>query len=89
MIIGISADSMSSHEKFISKYELPFPLIADPEKKLITLFGVWGPKKFMGKTYDGIHRKSFLFDETGQLIDIIEKPKTKDHAAEILERYKK
>lgn len=89
MIIGISADSMSSHEKFISKYELPFPLIADPEKILITLFGVWGPKKFMGKTYDGIHRKSFLFDETGQLIDIIEKPKTKDHAAEILERYRK
>lgn len=86
-VIGVSADSVSSHKKFIDKFQLPFPLIADTEKTLLNLFGVWGPKKFMGKTYDGIHRTSFLFDETGNLISIIEKPNTKNHAQEILAIY--
>jgi peroxiredoxin Q/BCP len=71
----------------MDKFQLPFPLIADTEKTLLNLFGVWGPKKFMGKTYDGIHRTSFLFDETGNLMSIIEKPNTKNHAQEILAIY--
>ncbi|MFM1915624.1 MAG: hypothetical protein RLZZ531_1293 [Bacteroidota bacterium] len=86
-VIGVSADSVSSHKKFMDKFQLPFPLIADTEKMLLNLFGVWGPKKFMGKTYDGIHRTSFLFDETGNLMSIIEKPNTKNHAQEILAIY--
>lgn len=87
-VIGVSADTLSSHEKFISKYNLPFTLIADEDRLIINYFNVWGPKKFMGKTYDGIHRKSFLFNENGELIDIIDKPKTKFHAEEILMKFK-
>lgn len=88
-VIGISADSVTSHKKFSTKYHLSFPLLSDPEKKAIEAFGVWGPKKFMGKTYNGIHRKSFLFDASGTLIHIIEKPDTKNHAEEILDIFTK
>ncbi|MFM6946021.1 MAG: thioredoxin-dependent thiol peroxidase [Flavobacteriales bacterium] len=83
-VIGISADSVASHTKFVNKYELNFPLISDPEKQIIQQFGVWGPKKFMGRVYDGIHRMTFIFDETHTLIKVIEKPNTKDHANEVL-----
>lgn len=83
-VIGISADSVSSHKKFVDKFSLPFPLIADTDKVLLNLFGVWGEKKFMGKTYDGIHRTTFLFDESGTLISVIDKPNTKQHASEVL-----
>ena len=83
-IIGVSMDSESSHQKFIAKHTLPFPLIADTDKSVINAFGVWGPKKFMGKEYDGIHRTSFLVNEEGVIVDVISKPKTKDHASEIL-----
>lgn len=86
-ILGVSADSVSSHKKFIDKFSLPFPLIADTEKVLLNLFGVWGEKKFMGKIYDGIHRTTFLFDESGTLISVIEKPNTKNHASEVLAIY--
>ena len=84
-ILGVSADSISSHQKFIDKFTLPFPLIADEDKKVIETFGVWGPKKFMGKEYDGIHRTTFLINEDQQIVGIIEKPKTKKHSEEILE----
>ena len=84
-IIGVSMDSEVSHQKFISKFELPFPLIADTDKKVIEAFQVWGPKKFMGKEYDGIHRTTFVMDENNVIQGIISKPKTKDHAIEILE----
>ena len=84
-ILGISADSIVSHQKFADKFSLPFPLIADEDRTIIDLFGVWGPKKFMGKEYDGIHRTTFLINENQQIVGIIEKPKTKDHATEILE----
>lgn len=83
-VIGVSADDVTSHKKFVDKFSLPFPLIADTEKVLLHLFGVWGEKKFMGKTYDGIHRTTFLFDETGTLISVIDKPNTKQHASEVL-----
>ena len=86
-ILGVSADSVSSHKKFSDKFNLPFPLIADTDKVLLHLFGVWGEKKFMGKTYDGIHRTTFLFDESGTLISVIEKPNTKNHASEVLGYY--
>ncbi len=88
-IIGVSADDIKIHQKFIEKQNLPFPLIADVDKKMIEDFGVWGEKKFMGRVYDGIHRTTFLINEEGKIVDIIEKPKTKDHAEEILESFKK
>ncbi len=86
-IVGVSADDEKKHTKFIEKYNLPFPLLADTDKKMINDYGVWGLKKFMGKEYDGIHRTTFLVDEKGVIVDIIEKPKTKAHAEEILERF--
>ncbi len=88
-ILGISADSIVSHQKFADKFSLPFPLISDEDRTIIDLFGVWGPKKFMGKEYDGIHRTTFLINENQQIVGIIEKPKTKDHATEILEIFNK
>ena len=88
-ILGVSTDSQTAHTKFISKYELPFPLIADENKEVITLFGVWGPKKFMGKEYDGIHRTTFLIDEEQSIVEIINKPNTKEHAEEILKIFNK
>lgn len=83
-VIGISADSVASHTKFVNKYELNFPLISDTDKQIIQQFGVWGPKKFMGRVYDGIHRMTFIFDETHTLIKVLDKPNTKDHANEVL-----
>lgn len=83
-IIGISTDSIKSHQKFAQKFELPFPLIADEDKKIAEAYGVWGEKKFMGRVYDGIHRTTFLIDEKGIIKGIIEKPNSKDHSSEIL-----
>lgn len=85
VVIGVSADDEKSHQKFINKFDLPFPLIADVDKELIQLYGVWGEKKFMGKIYDGIHRTTFILDNSHTIIGIIEKPKNKAHAEEILE----
>ena len=87
-VIGISADSVSAHQKFSTKYSLPFTLISDPDRTIIEAFGVWGPKQFMGKKYDGIHRTSFLFDVDGTLVKVIEKPNTKNHAEEIINFFK-
>lgn len=84
-ILGISADSEKRQTNFKNKYEFPFPLLADEDKEVINAFGVWGTKKFMGKVYDGIHRKTFLIDENGVVEHVIDKVKTKDHAAQILE----
>lgn len=84
-ILGISADSEKRQTNFKNKYEFPFPLLADEDKDVINAFGVWGTKKFMGKVYDGIHRKTFLIDENGVVEHVIDKVKTKDHAAQILE----
>ena len=69
---------------FKEKYGLPYPLLADEDKSVINTFGVWGPKKFMGKLYDGIHRTTFIIDENGIIEDIILKVKTKDHTSQIL-----
>ena len=83
-VIGVSVDSVKSHKKFEEKYQLPFPLVADEDKKIVDQYNLWGEKKFMGKTYMGTTRTTFLIDETGKVKKIIEKPDTKNHTAEIL-----
>jgi peroxiredoxin Q/BCP len=84
-ILGVSADSAKRQANFIDKNKLPFPLLADEDKAVIDAFGVWGPKKFMGKEYDGINRTTFVIDESGVIEDVITKVKTKEHANQILE----
>ena len=84
-ILGVSADSAKRQQNFINKYELKFPLLADEDKTVINAFGVWGPKKFMGKEYDGIHRTTFIIDEKGIIEEVIAKVKTKAHTSQILE----
>jgi len=82
-VIGVSADSEKSHQNFISKYNLPFHLIADSEKEVIKKYGAWGEKKMYGKSYEGIIRKTFIIDENGMIEKIIEKVQTKDHTSQI------
>ncbi len=84
-ILGVSADSAKRQQNFINKNELPFPLLADEDKAVINAFGVWGPKKFMGREYEGIHRTTFVIDENGIIEDVILKVKTKQHTSQILE----
>lgn len=84
-LLGVSADSQNRQKNFKEKYNFPFPLLADESKEVINAFGVWGPKKFMGKEYDGIHRMTFIIDETAKVTRVIDKVKTKEHAAQILE----
>jgi len=83
-VIGVSADSVKRQSNFANKQELPFSLLADEDKKVIEAFGVWGPKKFMGKEYEGIHRTTFVIDEDGIIVEVISKVKTKEHTAQIL-----
>ena len=83
-LLGVSADNEKAQLKFKKKYNLPFPLLADENKEVIQAFGVWGPKKFMGRTFDGIHRTTFIIDENGVIEDIITDVKTKAHANQIL-----
>jgi thioredoxin-dependent peroxiredoxin len=83
-LLGVSADNPKAQGNFKNKYEFPFPLIADEEKSVIQAFGVWGPKKFMGKEYDGIHRTTFIIDENGKIEEVISSVKTKAHAEQIL-----
>jgi peroxiredoxin Q/BCP len=85
-LLGVSADSVNKQRNFSEKFDFPFPLLADEEKEVINAFGVWGPKKFMGKEYDGIHRKTFIVDEEGKIARVIDKVNTKEHAAQILEK---
>ena len=83
-IIGVSADSEKRQLNFSNKQELPYSLLADEDKAVIMAYGVWGPKKFMGKEYDGIHRTTFVIGEDGKIEDVITKVKTKEHSAQIL-----
>lgn len=84
-VVGVSADSQKRHQNFITKQCLPFKLIADEEKIVINAYECWGLKKFMGREYDGIYRKTFVIDESGMIIKLIEKVKTKAHTEQILE----
>jgi peroxiredoxin Q/BCP len=83
-VIGVSTDSEKSHQKFIEKYELPFPLIADTDQKVVNDYGVWGLKKFMGREYMGINRTTFLIDEKGKIEKLIEKVDTENSTEQIL-----
>ncbi|PZF72916.1 thioredoxin-dependent thiol peroxidase [Taibaiella soli] len=85
VVLGVSIDTEKKHKKFEDKYSLPFTLLADPEKQLVELYGVWGEKKFMGRTYMGTHRVTFLINEDGVIDHIIEKVDTKNHTEQILE----
>jgi peroxiredoxin Q/BCP len=84
-LLGVSADSAKRQSNFKNKYNFTFPLLADEDKAVINAFGVWGEKKFMGRTYDGIHRKTFIIDENGIVERVIDKVKTKHHTSQILE----
>ena len=83
-VFGVSLDSEKSHQKFIDKFSLPFPLLADTERKLSESFGTYGEKKFMGRKYMGNHRMTFLIDEKGKIKKIYEKVKPDAHADEVL-----
>ena len=83
-ILGVSADNAKAQLKFKEKFDFPFPLLADEDKSVCNSFGIWGEKKFMGKTYDGIHRTTFIIDEKGTIVEVISDVKTKAHAAQIL-----
>ncbi|WP_430426506.1 thioredoxin-dependent thiol peroxidase [Maribacter litoralis] len=84
-LLGVSADSEKRQTNFRNKYEFPFPLLADEDHTVINAFGVWGLKKFMGREYDGIHRKTFVIDGDGIVTKVIDKVKTKEHAAQLLD----
>ncbi len=84
-VIGVSADNMKSHQNFISKFKIPFRLIADTDKKVLMDYGAWGEKKLYGKSYMGILRKTFIIDEAGIVEKIIEKVKTDEHSTQIFE----
>lgn len=83
-VIGVSTDSQKSHQKFTEKYSLPFPLIPDTDKTIVNAYGVWGPKKFMGKSYEGISRTTFIIDENGVIEKVFDKVDTKNHTEQIL-----
>jgi peroxiredoxin Q/BCP len=83
-VIGVSPDSEKSHSNFAQKFQLPFGLIPDTEKKVLNDYGVWGEKKMYGKTYMGVNRTTFVIDENGKIEKIFEKVKTKDHTNQIL-----
>jgi peroxiredoxin Q/BCP len=84
-VIGVSPDSEKSHTNFISKYDLPFNLIADTDKKILKAYGAWGLKKMYGKEYEGVLRTTYVIDEAGKILKTITKVKTKDHSAQILD----
>ncbi|MBO0323350.1 thioredoxin-dependent thiol peroxidase [Muricauda sp. CAU 1633] len=84
-ILGVSADSQKKQFNFKKKFNFPFPLLADEDHTVLQIFGVWGPKQFMGRKFDGIHRTTFVINGDGVVERVIEKVKTKDHAAQILD----
>ncbi len=84
VVIGVSADSIESHQKFAQKYQLPFSLIADPDKKIISAYEAWGQKKMYGKVYEGTLRITYVIDEEGKISRIIRQVKPDSHASQIL-----
>ena len=86
-ILGISPDDEVKHQKFIQKFNLPFPLLADPEMKVINKYGIWGEKNLYGRKYMGIHRNTFLINEKGTIIKVFLKPRNKSHAEEIIKAF--
>ena len=84
VVLGISPDSVQSHVKFKKKFQLPFPLLADEEHRVCDLYQVWGPKKFMGKEYEGVLRTTFLIDTQGNIARVFENVRPSEHSAEVL-----
>jgi len=84
VVLGVSPDPLKSHVKFTEKYELPFSLLPDPDKNIIQAYGVWGPKKFMGKSYDGVFRTTFVIDKNGMIEKLFTQVDTKNHTDQIL-----
>ncbi|HSG44681.1 MAG TPA: thioredoxin-dependent thiol peroxidase [Anaerolineales bacterium] len=87
IILGVSPDDVASHVKFKKKFDLPFPLLADEGHKVCDLYGVWGPKKFMGKEYEGVLRTTFLIDSNGNIIKVFEDVRPAEHSAEVLSAF--
>jgi thioredoxin-dependent peroxiredoxin len=85
VVLGVSPDSPKSHQKFIQKFQLPFSLLADEEKKIVQDYGVWGEKKFMGRKYMGVFRTTFLIDGEGKIQKVWPQVKPEEHASEVLE----
>ena len=83
-ILGVSPDSVKSHIKFKTKYQLPFPLLADAEHKVCNAYGVWGPKKLMGREYEGVLRTTFLIDSNGKIARVFENVRPAEHSGEVL-----
>jgi len=88
VVLGVSPDTPKSHAKFKEKYSLPFSLLADDEHKICDLYGVWGPKKFMGRGYEGVMRTTFLIDSNGRIAKVFENVRPAEHSAEVLEAAK-
>ena len=86
-VIGVSTDDEKSHRKFAEKYGLPFTLLADTDHKVADAYGVYGEKKFMGRTYNGVHRKTFLIDEEGRVRKVFDKVNVEEHADEVLKAF--
>ena len=84
VILGVSPDSVESHVKFKKKFQIPFPLLVDEGHKVCDLYGVWGPKKYLGKSYDGVLRTTFLIDENGAIIKVFESVRPAERSAEVL-----
>jgi peroxiredoxin Q/BCP len=84
VVLGVSVDPVKSHDKFVEKFKLPFTLLADEDKAIVQAYGVWGPKVFMGRKYDGIHRVTFLIGADGKIKKIWPKVKPEEHAEEVL-----
>ena len=86
-VIGVSGDDQASHERFADKYDLPFPLVADPDHTILEQYGVWGQRNLYGRKFMGIKRTTFLIDEDGQVVHVFKRPKVKEHSAEILDKF--
>jgi len=86
-VLGVSLDNETSHQKFAKKYKLPFTLLADTDRSISEAYGTYGQKKFMGRTYMGVHRTTFLIDEKGKIKKIFEKVKPEEHASEVLKAF--
>ncbi len=88
VILGVSPDTVESHVKFKKKFQLPFPLLADVGHKVCDVYGVWGPKKFMGKEYEGVLRTTFLIDAHGKIARVFESVRPSEHSAQVLDALK-
>ena len=87
VVLGVSPDPVKSHQKFIAKFDLPFALLADTEHQIIKKYGVWGEKTTFGKTYDGVHRVTYVIDEQGKIAHVIQKVDSGNHAQQVLDLF--